>query len=104
MGELNPWWVLPRAGVGVALWRKEGCAGDMTHGSSVVASWAGSGEWLDSFLVSPSLVQHLSQRQALCASLHVVNTWGHSHFVACLQLMLIEAFRITVGLGAHLPL
>ena len=37
--------MLPHAGVGVALWRKEGCADDMTHGSSVVASWAGSGEW-----------------------------------------------------------
>lgn len=41
MGELNPWWVLTHAGVGVALWRKEGRADDMTHGSLAVASWAG---------------------------------------------------------------
>lgn len=67
------------------------------------AERAGSGEWLDSFLVSPSLVRHLSQCQALCASLHVGNTWGHAHFIACLQLMLIQALRVTVGLGAHRP-
>ena len=46
----------------------------------------------------------LSKCQALCASLRVVNNWEHSHFIACLQLVLTQAFRITAGLSAHLPL
>lgn len=68
------------------------------------AEWAGNGEFLESFLVSLCLVQHLGQCQALCACLHVVNAWAHSHFITHLQLMLTQARRVTVGLGARLPL
>lgn len=46
----------------------------------------------------------LSKCQALCASLHVLSKWEHFHLIACLQLVLVQAFRITVGLSAHLPL
>lgn len=39
------------------------------------------------------------------ASLHVCNSWEHSCFLACLQFIPIQAFRMTaLGPNTHLPL
>lgn len=48
----------------------------------------------------------LSKWQALCCpSLHVFYNWKQSHFIACLQPILIQAFRITaIGPSTQLPL